>query len=313
MQSKRYAHGVSAGRCAFTLVELLVVMTIIGLMTGLIVAGTIKFKDLARTSAADAQVSKYQRALETEYNLVVQKCHKEGPPPAVLTYCGDNMDRARAVHIAATLRINFPESFSEAAASFNIGGHPYSAKNTFASVSGAGSPPPRIPPVAAAEYERAVLLYLILREKATDGSGADTDANGEQRTEQFGAKSLTYFIDSFGYPLVYYRWADSNLSSELGNPPYVPQSTTNKDPLDPKGQVATWGNAATLNAAPANLGFNTRNRVPTIVSAGKDKMFDYFLPKGTQLPAPYAKDDLSGGDDRVGYRLSRFGSKGDGK
>ncbi|MDY3552350.1 prepilin-type N-terminal cleavage/methylation domain-containing protein [Gemmata sp. JC717] len=295
MHTNTLARGRSA-RQAFTLIELLVVISIIGLLTGLIVAGTMKFKDVSRVNAADAQVTKYQQALEAEYNFVVQKCHKEGPPDLVITYCGGNVERAKAVHTAASLRINFPETFAEAeaAASFSINGYQYNVKNTFASVRGiASATPASTTSIPTANEQKAILLYLIVKEKATAGTGNDTDASGEYRTVTFGTKSLTLIIDSFGSPLVYNRWARGG---ELENPPYVAQSSaTTKDPLDPRGLVSAWSGLSSLNTI-ADLGFNNQNRLPTVVSSGRNKIFENF-----------------GGDDRVGYRLSRFGAKGDQK
>ncbi|HEY1187059.1 MAG TPA: prepilin-type N-terminal cleavage/methylation domain-containing protein [Gemmata sp.] len=296
-------HGFSAapaGRRAFTLIELLVVISIIALMTGLIVAGTMRFKDSQVVATTDAQVTRFQQALDTDYKQVVQKCQKEGPPAAVQAFCGGNDDRARAVHTAATLRINFPETFAEATTAFDIGGFAYRPQSLFKSVAASSG--------ASAEEQRAVLLFLILTERATaGGTGNDMGSPGERRTTKVGGADLTYFIDLYGTPIVYSRWAQN---TELNAPPFTPASPISKDPLDPKNLVATWSESGPpVNTAKRdylrssktdgtlpNLVFNGENRVPTVVSAGKNKAFNSF-----------------GGDDRVGYRLARFGAKGDGK
>lgn len=294
MKRNTHAHGPSAApaRQAFTLIELLVVISIIGVLSALLVAGAMKFKDAAVTNANDALVTRHQRALDAEYSAVVQKCQKEPVPDLVVKYCGGNEDRARAVHTAATLKVNFPDTFADAVASFNINGQPYNAKNTFASVNGATATP-QLP-------ESAVLLYLIIKERSTaGGTGDDTGSPGEQRTgtlnKASGTVPVTVFIDPYGMPLVYKRWMRN---TELNQPPFTATNPVSKDPLDPKNLVAPWTNASTLNAAPYNLGFTGENRVATIYSFGKDK-----------------NDNAAalGSDDRVGYRLARFGAKGDGK
>lgn len=308
---------VGPGRDGFTLVELLVVMTIIGLLAGLLVAGAMKFKDAQVEATTDAQLTRLQLKLSTDYKDVLQKCHKEQPPDLILQYCGDP-DRARAVHTAATLRVNFPETFSEATTPFFVGSYAYQPKKTFASVAGAGPVPTTEPQKSQRQQqERAALLFLILTERATGGGGGDdTGSAGERRTAAIGGKELTYFIDLYGQPIVYERWAQTlpagTSLGELDVAPYARASVGgNKDPLDPKNLVAGWSDAAKLNVlrdkssdSVPKLLFNASNRVPTVISAGRNKTFDSSI--GTGAPGGQYS-----GDDRVGFRLERSGAKGD--
>ncbi|MDY3559492.1 prepilin-type N-terminal cleavage/methylation domain-containing protein [Gemmata sp. JC673] len=310
MHTNTLARGRSVRRHAFTLVELLVVISIIGLLTALVVAGTMKFKESAMTNTADNQVSQLQVRLREDYGFVVQKCHREGAPQAIVTFCGGDKEKALAIHTAATLKIHFPESFTEATSALTITSgattvYAYDWKRTFAPVAGGGG---------TADQQRAVLLYLILTERATAGGTGDAGGiTGEQKLLKLN-KDYTVFVDPYGTPLIYYRWLQLN---ELDQPPYVNRKFNDGrdfiDPLDPRGLMGSWGTTSTISPA---LGFVTpgtasRNRVPTVLCAGKDRRYDYFTPKGAQLPIPpYASGDLSQEDDRLGYRLDRFGGKG---
>ncbi|AWM40711.1 hypothetical protein GobsT_07530 [Gemmata obscuriglobus] len=317
MHTNTLARGRSAHRHAFTLVELLVVISIIGILTALVVAGTMKFKESAMTNTADNQVSQLQVRLREDYSFVVQKCHREGAPQAIVTFCGGDKDKALAIHTAATLKVHFPETFDEATSTFSIMSgattiYTYDWKRTFAPVKNQSSSGT---PAGTPDQHRAVLLYLILAERATAGGTGDAGGiTGEQKPLKIANTDYTVFVDPYGTPLIYYRWLQL---SELDQPPYVNRKFNDGrdfiDPLDPKGLMGSWGTTSTISPA---LGFVTpgtasRNRVPTVLCAGKDRRYDYFTPKGAQLPVPpYASGDLSQEDDRLGYRLDRFGGKG---
>lgn len=308
---------IRPARGGFTLVELLVAMIIIALLMALLVAGAMKFKDAQVEATTDAQLTRLQLKLDTEYQEVLQKCNRDKVPPALIAHCGGNEDRARAIHTAAVLKLHFPETFEDAKNGVIIPGiypappapapgplvpSPYPPKSTFKSVwnvSMSSNPQER------AIQEKAVLLYLILTERATGGgTGDDTSSASEQRTltSENGA-TFKAFIDLYGREIVFHRWA---ISSDLDNSPFLPSSTpvANRDPLDPKRAVALWTDAdATVRTRITTLRdglqftndpATARNRMPTVVSFGRNKQFNNF--------------DL---DDRVGYRLKRVGAKGD--
>jgi len=284
------AYGSSVARRGFTLTELLVVISIMGVITGLGVGATMRFREAQTNASTDNQLNKLQIALNGQYEDVVAQGHKtraEGKIPAgVVSYCGGNEDRAEAVHTTALLRTHFPQTFAEATTSFSIGGHTYERKATFRSVQGVTGATP--------EQESAALLYLILAERSTSGS-VDVGSNSEEMTLPLAGGSLKAFRDPRGTPVSYYRWARN---AELDAAPYANAKTGSIDPLDPKNLVNGWTPVALrdgLNASPLNLQFTGNNRMPSVFSLGKDKVNNNFA---------------AGSDDVIGYRLNRLGNKG---
>ncbi len=314
MKTNAFSPGSAGRRAGFSLVELLVVVSIMAILVGLGVAATMKFREGATEQTIKKQVQRLQLTLNREYEAVVGKCQKEPVPDAVLAYCGNDRDRARAVHTAATLRIMFPETFDEATTGFTIppndpSGFAYRPKATFQQVKNITS--------ASADQQAAVLLHLILKERSVgSGEGEDGGSTGEIRTVNFQAsvapmsRDLSVFIDSRGDLIRYFRWASNDM--ELDQAPYAHASPAGSiDPLDPKKVVGT-SYAAALNVAPFNLQFGNHNRVPSVISYGKDKTFDYYYPKDAVIPSPPAPTPppitKSAGDDIVGYRLNRQGN-----
>ena len=286
MKSNALTPGRTGRRAGFTLIELLVVVSIMAVLVGLGFVALMKFREGTTNDAVKSQVKRLQLALNQEYATVLAKCQKDPVPDAVIAYCGGDRDRARAVHTAATLRANFPDTFAEASASFQIGvsGNicTYERKVSFKPVWDLTT--------TSTDSEAAVLLYLILKEKSIGGGGGEEGGStGEVKVINLGNKDFSIFIDPRGASVSFKRWAQT---TELNNPPYATPATP--DPLDPKNLVINWADSAsrnTLNAAPRSLQFEGKNRVPSVVGWGANKKFD----------------GLSG-DDVLGYQFNRQGN-----
>ena len=284
-------------RGGFTLIELLVTISIIAVVAGLIVGGTMAFRETMTNRATEDRFNRLQGALNKEYADVVQKGQNEKPPPEVLAYCAGDRDRAQAVHTAALLRTFLPETFAEATSAFNINGFVYQPKSTFKSVTGATGLTP--------DEESAVLLYLILTEQSVGGTSGDAVTVGETTLLKKGGTEFTVLVDSRGTPVAYRRWEDrsAELHAVPGDYAVKEPKTGSIDPLDPRLLVFTpatgWAGPAALNkntaATDPNLKFNNKNRLPTLISYGKNKTFDNYAP---------------GSDDIIGYRLNRYGKRG---
>ncbi|MFM8272535.1 MAG: prepilin-type N-terminal cleavage/methylation domain-containing protein [Gemmata sp.] len=280
MRLNELAH---ARRAGFTLIELLVVISIVVVLLGVSVGAVMRFRQTAADRAADDQLKQLQIALRLQYDTVVRDCNKDkAVPDAVIAYADNDMDRARALHTAATLRVNFPDTFAEATAGVTVGPQTYPAKAAFKSCT--GNPPP--------DVQAAALLYLVLMERSV-GLG-----NSEVKATESVVNGFRVFKDPYGTPVQYYRWAQTP-GGELDAPPYTPASAKSKDPLDPVNKVLTWsapGNTTKqteITNLRSALAFKGNNRVPSVVSFGKNKTNNSF-----------------GVDDRVGFRLDREGNQG---
>jgi prepilin-type N-terminal cleavage/methylation domain-containing protein len=290
-------------RAGFTLIELLVVIAIIALIVGISSVAIFKLRESETNKATDHLMRKLQPGLVAEYQAVLAKAkedrRKGAIPPAVLSYCDKDEDRAEAVWAAAHLKRHFPQTFDEALNPIPVvpGAASLPALATFRELAGATGTAEATP-----GPESAAILYLILSKKAAgDGFASDEATAGAQTDITVRGKQVRVYKDTWGNPVPYIRWTQN---PEVNLAPYVNPNSKLIDPLDPKGLVFNWLAQATagpppilkrdvLNAAPYSLGFTNQNRLPSVFIVGKNGQFDSFS-----------------GDDRIGYHLNRLGNQG---
>lgn len=310
----------ATARPGFTLVEMLMVVTIVTILLALTVVGLQKATDSQKNRTSREQVYKLQQSLDVEYQRVLEACRNDQGaqriPQQVVAYCDNDANRALAVWTAMKLRQQFPDSFAEAVTPFTgIPGYSLTANQAFASVSGLGS---AAATPAPDPNEKAALLYLILATKSVSGGGAmasSADDLGLQMTVTIGNKPFKAFVDAWGRPVFFNRWFGTGVASNPAesdlqtNAEYYGSlnqfNAANKDPLDPRNLVIGWKDAsgqtnpklAQMAAGPpGGLSFTGLNRTPTVYSLGKD-------------PNPTAQDSEHPGpaDDIIGFRLRRAG------
>ncbi len=312
-------------RSGVNLIELLVVIAIIGILMALVAAALHKTAEGQNRKSTQDQVFKLQQALDMEYERIVAKCDADarngGIPPELVNYCEGNMARAKAIWTAYQLRLNFPETFAEAAVTVPLtdssGRVIYVARqlSTFAPVQGLGTYTGASP--FAANEESGALLYIILTQRSVGGSamgnsGDDlTQASRRKVTFTLGGntKELETFSDFYRSTIGFNRWRQDPVGAgapvELEAPPYVDARVAsatprNTDPLDPQNLVFGWSDVYKRNLMnqppPVSLLFNGRNRVANVYSLGSTKV------DGAGNPTPL--------DDIVGYRLRQQGARG---
>jgi prepilin-type N-terminal cleavage/methylation domain-containing protein len=305
-----------ARRAGFTLVEMLVVITVIAILLALTGVAYQKAAESQRNRSTDDLANRLQPALEAEYDAVVQQAANDIRKNTVLqpqyantlAFCDNDPDRARAVWTAAKLRQHFPETFAEATSPVTVcPGVIIPALSTFTG--------PDIAPLSTGGPvpDSAALLYVILAKKSAGGSGgfaADDVTNGMQMDVVYGSVSARVFRDGWGKPVAFKRWWGLLLenNNEVQSAPYVDAkkdfnlvgNTLNRDPLDTANKVFTWTNSANKTAlAAAPYYFIGQNRLITVWSPGQNGLFE------TSPISP-----TSPNDDLMGYRIRRLGIKG---
>jgi prepilin-type N-terminal cleavage/methylation domain-containing protein len=114
-------------RGGFTLVEMMVVLTIILILVGLAVGGIMKALNLQQRRNTESEVSKLDQAFMRHWKAVLDQSRTEQPNPIALRLAGADPsypnnplgdalapNRAKVIHTLMCLRREFPVSFKEA-------------------------------------------------------------------------------------------------------------------------------------------------------------------------------------------------------
>ena len=296
-------------RAGFTLLELLVVITLIATLAALSAGAFTQIRRTQTKKATDATLNKLGSALDNRWKAIKESVetdakNNQGQWQNALATAGGDIDIAKALLFYAKVKNQLPMSFNEARSPTTVGLINYPVRANFAALpAGTGTP-----------EESSICFYLAIR--TSGGGGAMTDGEGleQQSTESDNFAGFRLFRDSYGKPIAFVRHAYS--SPELDQPPYVRAGAVNKDPFDPSpnGKLATffttypgvWSNiiqnAPPFAMIPASYPTTpTRNHVPTLISAGPNKSYEtnMFSAAGTD------------NDNQFSFRTRREGNSGD--
>jgi prepilin-type N-terminal cleavage/methylation domain-containing protein len=277
-------------RRAFTLLEILVVLAIIGLLAALTAGALFRYRASAMEKDTVTQIRKIQIGVDQQWKAARDVIQKENPPQEVIdATCNSagvpNMARARAYHMKLRLKQEFPQSYIEARTPARVTSpitgsvYIYPMKESYKQEIGQSGPVVEGRP----GYEGAALLFLILKQ-GRGGMTFDAGGIGNVRTETVEARVMSFYVDAWGHPIVFRRAAEDdeiNIINELSNPPFAPASGQYKDPQDPEGFLTlsrgNWPGYAegvrNFTYTPLLSPFDGTNRGPYVLSAGQDGQF----------------------------------------
>lgn len=318
-------------RAAFTLIELLLVVTIIIVVVGLSVGTFFRVRKSQVEGASGLIVNKLSSQLNQQWLIVLDNAKTEVGRSdfstfnnSAFTWSDGDPRRMRVIHTKMKLRLEFPQTFWEAVrwpSTVGLGGLIKSSYSRqlltptgpipLAQITGTGLTDDQI------HQESAVLLYLALTQ-ARGGIGGGFNpidhlgphAVGEITLSHYASQpTFKVFVDAWKQPIAFVRWpVGSDDTYDINQPPYATYSTiagvnSRIDPQDPEqtlhrgftiSRAQFISNVHSLGNAPLNLS-------PIIISAGPDKEFG--------IQATFARIDAREDDNIYSHRIRGVGRK----
>jgi prepilin-type N-terminal cleavage/methylation domain-containing protein len=287
----------SARRAGFTMIEMLVVVTIIAILLSLTTAAVLKLIPAQQSFNTKTALTRFDSDLQRAYRAAADKFRHEPIPnqgsalynayQIVYSTAGNDHARAQVIWTKLRLKQTFPNNFSEAlnptplpALSYyqtKLNALGYTTANTIS------------PPYQTQPWESSVCLLWALQ-RGEDGPALKESDFGTGSLKDFPVtvnpgQTVKGLVDDWGTPLAFCRWP---VNSTVVNPGGA-QSGDKNDSDDPTGllEATNWemsGASLSANAVqfvnwchplalhPANTKAQTFRIYPLIVSAGPDKV-----------------------------------------
>ncbi len=258
-------HGPPA-RGAFTMLELLVVLLVIGLLVALTAGTVVRVMDSQKKSTTQVTLNKIQSQLTKQWNAYKDVYWREDAQRLypnqwnyVLSSLSQNdSKRARVIWVKLRMKQAFPATFSEALSPIVLGSASVTLQPLPGYVTGLGTA--GVTASDGGACESAACLLLALQQSPTGGGAKAEDLAGTsiRSFTTNNGKTVQAFADEWGSPLQFSRWPISyarlfpgGVASNGG----IPGATN--DPGDPEGTltVATW---LRVNGNPSGMMTNER-------------------------------------------------------
>jgi prepilin-type N-terminal cleavage/methylation domain-containing protein len=297
----------SARRAGFTMVEMLVVVTIITILLSLSAAGVLKMIGVQQSSNTKSELTRLQGEFGKQWGAAAHKFQTETlPPPAataawttyttvLLPIAGqgtagitDATARARVLWVKGRLKQTFPQTFSEA---WNPAPFPALSyyTNQLTALGYSATSPPTLP---AQPFESSVCLLWALQRGESNVGVKVEDLGVASSIRDFkvpapapAGTTVKGLVDAWNQPIAFCRWPTG--STALGNQS-GPQMGYN-DPGDPLGLLTnpTW--LASPAAANFPLIFHAQpaNRQPD--ASGVSQPLTYRIYPVIASPGPDRK------------------------
>jgi prepilin-type N-terminal cleavage/methylation domain-containing protein len=293
-----------AARRGFTLLELLVVITIILILVSLGVSAYMRIANFQQRRNTETEVSKIDAPLQKHWRAVLDLAKTDQGSDIAMYLANNDSRRARVIYILMCLRREFPTNFTEATQTITVNGVSFGPNPSYANL---------VPPQATwgsytPEQQSSMCLYMTLKQRRR---GVDFDPDTGLSSAELvdplnnGFKAI---YDGWGRPVIFNRWPSTGYGSGVTNSagqtvgtaqPFNVQSPP--DTEDPEGLLAdpTWVNwlktqnlVATFNLAvgyPLGGAGQQYRLTPVIMSLGGNGKYDGALP---------------GSDDIFNFRLT---------
>jgi type II secretory pathway pseudopilin PulG len=298
-------------RSAFTLVEIMVVITIMVALVALTAGAVLKYVGVQQTSNTQSTLDRVQSQLIKAWSKVKDQAKKEPIPPGfVAAYAGSDAnaaERAKVIYLKLKMRAAFPMNFGEALnVAYNnpllgatVPQSPVPSPPAYTTyLTSHGVNPAAVSASSPSDPRESAVCLLMALQRGVSGAGIDPSVltAGGAAGDYNG---MPYLTDAWGRPIFFSRAPTGSLYLNLAGP-----LAGANDPGDPQGLLLnpTWRtqfgavySALTLELPALNtLPINTSYKLAPMVASGGPS--DWTKPGATLTFDPITFAPFVGGD-----------------
>ncbi|UUO05259.1 type II secretion system GspH family protein [Blastopirellula sp. J2-11] len=268
--------GRTAARRGFTLVEMLVVVMILGLLSGMVLLALAGAGETAREARTRGQIQKLNEFIMTRYESYRTRRTPRGTSSNPIAQARQRVDQIRALMVQ-----EMPDRKTDLQTVYTPGGSfstiyarhqraimAFTGNSTWGPAYAAWTP----------DNQHSECLYLILA-SITDGETNALDFLHDSEVGDTDDDGVPEVLDGWGNPIAFLRWPQGHIGIETSLQDI--RVFDSLDPLRVRGDLVTNtplpavppGDNKT-DVHPLGTGFAHFNLMPLVVSAGKDGIFD---------------------------------------